>query len=204
MKAKKNLVAAALAGMFVMSGASFAEETSEAKACDKTDAKHGMMSDSHGSSNDDMMGMAAMMSSHGMASKGGYGKHAAMGYGGGSSMDNNYGLGELMPMLRGMELNPEQNTKLRAIIKEHRNKHLPLSMKRLDLVDDLEIAYSSSDKPDPVKIGELYGKIFEVRKEMIQSSLEAKNKVADILTPEQRETYNAYRREMGQRMMQRN
>lgn len=203
MKSNKNLLAAALTGVFALSGSVFAEEMSEAKACDKKDAKHGMMSESHGSDDDDMMGMAAMMSGHGIGSRGGHGKQEAMGYGGGGSMMDNYGMGELMPMLRSMNLNAEQNTKLRAIIKEVRNKHLPLSMKRLDLVDDLEAAYSSSDRPDPVKIGELYGKIFEVRKEMIQSSLEAKNKVADILSPEQREMYNAHRSAMGQRMMHR-
>ena len=191
MKANKKLLATVLSGALALSGGAFAEDMTKAKSCDKQGAMHGMMEEERGSGDDDMTGMGmmgmGMMSGHGM---------------GMGSMGGNYGMGEITPMLRGMDLTAEQQTKVRAIMKELRNKHMTLSMKRFDIVDDLEAAYSSSDQPDPAKIGELYGKIFEVRKEMIQSALEAKNKVADVLTPEQREIYNAHRREMGKRMMQ--
>lgn len=200
MKANKKLLVTVLGGALALSGGVFAEDMSKEKSCDKGESMHGMMSGGH--HDDDMSGMGMMMGGHGMGGHGGGSQdHAGMGMGMGS-MGGNYGMSEIMPMLHGMDLTADQQTKLRAIMKDLRNKHMTLSMKRFDIVDDLEAAYGSSDQPDPVKIGELYGKIFEVRKDMIQSALEAKNKVADILTPEQREIYNAHRRDMGKRMMQ--
>lgn len=200
MKANKKLLVTVLGGALALSGGAFAEDMPKGKSCDKSESMHGMMSG--GDQDDDMAGMGMMMGGHGMSGHGSGGMRDYSGMGMGS-MGDSYGMGEIMPMLRGMDLTADQQTKLRAIMKELRNKHMTLSMKRFDIVDDLEAAYGSSDQPDPAKIGELYGKIFEVRKDMIQSALEAKNKVADILTPEQREIYNAHRREMGKRMMHR-
>lgn len=107
---------------------------------------------------------------------------------GGHGMDMKMGM-EMGPMamVHGLELTDEQKKQLRQITRELRTKHWDLMEQRMDLADQLEDAYSASEKPDPAKIGELYGKTFEVRRQMIQQSLEGRNKIYDLLTVEQRE-----------------
>lgn len=93
----------------------------------------------------------------------------------------------MMAMLRGLDLTDEQRKQIRQITRDLRSKHWAMMEQRMTLMDQLDDAYSASDKPDPAKIADLYGKSFELRKQMIQDSIEVRNKIYDLLTAEQRE-----------------
>lgn len=92
-----------------------------------------------------------------------------------------------MTMVRGLDLTEEQQKQVKQITRDLRKKHWAMMEQRMTLAEQLDDAYSASEKPDPAKISELYGKYFEIRKQMIQDSLEARNKIYDLLTAEQRE-----------------
>lgn len=96
-----------------------------------------------------------------------------------------------MAMVHGLDLTDEQKKQVRQITRDLRNKHWDMMKQRMELADQLEEAYSAGDKPDPAKIGELYGKTFDIRRQMIQQSIETKNKIYDLLTAEQREQLKA-------------
>ena len=51
-----------------------------------------------------------------------------------------------------------------------------------------------SDTPDAKVIGEVYGRIFDYRRQMIEARIEAHNKKRALLTDEQREQYQSLRR----------
>jgi Spy/CpxP family protein refolding chaperone len=138
------------------------------------------------------MGMGMGMDQRGPMMGGG---HGAM-HGGGMNM-----MGMMSGMVQGLNLSAEQQTKVRALLRDMRHKHMALMTQRMDLDDELALAYSSSDKPDPAAIGEIYGKIFDLRKQMIQDAVTTKNAIYDVLTPEQRERYQGYAPMHGHSMM---
>ena len=54
----------------------------------------------------------------------------------------------------------------------------------IDLHAELHKAYAE-ERPDPKAIGATYGKIFDLKRQMIEATLEAKNASKDVLTEEQ-------------------
>lgn len=51
----------------------------------------------------------------------------------------------------------------------------------------------AADRPDPKKIGAVYGAIFDIRRQMIESSIDAMNRARDILTREQQARFKQLR-----------
>jgi len=199
MTIRKNI----LAGIFVGLTATGLAVSSIAVAADESEGKTSGHCDSHGQK--DGMHAGGMMGGHGMGAMmeggdmggmmGGHGMGSMMeggdmggmmgGHGMDSMMDGG-AMGGMMSLLHGLDLTEEQHGKVRAIMRELRNKNILLTAKRMDIADDLTDAYAGADKLDTVKIVDLYGKIFDVRKQIIQNELETKNKIADVLTPEQK------------------
>ncbi len=107
----------------------------------------------------------------------------------------------MMGSLWGLDLSKEQRDKIRQIMREQRSKHFDMAEQRMAIWDELEEAHDQ-DKPDPKKTAAIYGKLFALKQQMIEQSIETQNKIRDLLTEEQREKLSSgypgvYSRGMG-------
>ncbi|MDR9435804.1 MAG: Spy/CpxP family protein refolding chaperone, partial [Thiohalophilus sp.] len=59
----------------------------------------------------------------------------------------------------------------------------------------------AADKPDPTAAGRIYDKMANLRKQMFQDRLEARNRMMDKLTAEQREQLREMHRKYGRGTM---
>ena len=83
-----------------------------------------------------------------------------------------------------LNLTPDQKNKINKIQLDLRKQHWALMGKNIDnkaLLNDLYAA----DRPDPKKIGQAYASIFDIKRQMIESRIEAMNRMKDVLTKEQ-------------------
>lgn len=94
-----------------------------------------------------------------------------------------------------LELSPDQQSKIGQIQQETLQKHLGLRQQigneRLQLRQLL-----LQDKPDPQAVGEAYSKIAQLQRQLIESRVEAHNRMEELLTPEQRQRLQQNRRMM--------
>jgi Spy/CpxP family protein refolding chaperone len=135
---------------------------------------------------DDHDAMLAMMPEHGMED--------GMGPGGCGGCGQGMGMPEMRGPGRGMmagfgkfwklDLNQEQRSRLNRIQYDLRRQHWNLKGK---IIDEQAKLYDlhAADRPDPKKIGAVYGAIFDIRRQMIESTIEAMNRARDVLTREQ-------------------
>ncbi len=119
------------------------------------------------------MGMGPGMMGGGMM--GGAGPGGGMMGGGGS------GFGPLA----ALDLSDDQQRKVNSIRDNLRKHHWNLVGQIQDQQAALRDLYAA-DQADPKKIGEAYGKIGNLQREMAESHAKALNEVRGILTPEQR------------------
>jgi Spy/CpxP family protein refolding chaperone len=119
---------------------------------------------------------------HGMM--GGYGS----GYGMGSGM---MGLGNY----RALNLSADQKSKITPIQKETRAKQWAAMGKMMDAQERLQELYDV-DKQDADAINKQYKVIEDLRRQMVDTSVEAHNRINSILTKEQKEQLEKSR-EMG-------
>ncbi len=124
-------------------------------------------------------GMMDMMMGGGMMG-GGMGPGMMMGGGG-------------MGMMGMLNLTDEQRGKIRKIEDEQRKKSRDLYGKIEDESVKLRDLYDT-DTPDARKIGAVYDKIFDLKREAIVASIEAQNKARAVLTKEQQEQLKSFRR----------
>lgn len=111
------------------------------------------------------------------------------GRGGMSMMDMMGGMGAL----RGLDLSEEQRAKLHKIEDEQRKKTWNLTGKMMDESAKLRELYGA-DAPDANKIGAVYDRIFDLKRELIVTGIEARNKARALLTPEQQKQLKQQRR----------
>jgi Spy/CpxP family protein refolding chaperone len=90
----------------------------------------------------------------------------------------------LLGPLRMLGLNPDQRTRINKIELDLRKQLYSLKGNTLDAQAQLYDLYSA-DKPDPKRIGAVYGKIFDVRRQMIEARIGAMNRARDVLSKEQ-------------------
>jgi Spy/CpxP family protein refolding chaperone len=83
-----------------------------------------------------------------------------------------------------LDLTPDQRSKLNKIEYDLRKQHWSLMGKVIDEKAKLYDLYAA-DKPDPKKLGAVYGAIFDVRRQMIEAGIDAMNRARDILTKDQ-------------------
>ena len=134
---------------------------------------------------------------YGPGMMGGYGRGGMMGgYGYGGGMMGGYGAGGMMGLggpLYQLDLNEQQLSKITQIQDETRRKNWSVMGKLLDEhahMRDLFLA----EKRDPAAIGKQAMKIAELRRQMLEASVEAHNRVEALLTKEQQEQLRSYRR----------
>lgn len=82
-------------------------------------------------------------------------------------------------------LTDEQRDEIQRIYEELRKNHWELAGKRMELSVKLRGLYKA-DPLDVKAIGQAYGDIFDVKRQMIESALEAHRKIAALLTEEQK------------------
>ena len=137
-----------------------------------------------------MMGGAMHGGGHGrMMQGGGMGMHGGMMQGG--AMDMYGGRG----MMRGLDLDEEQQTRLRERRSEHRHQQFSRMAEMMDLRDEMH-ALMHSERPDPDAVRELHGRMAELHGDMMADRIRLRNEIQDMLTDEQRE-------QMRQRMRDR-
>jgi Spy/CpxP family protein refolding chaperone len=134
------------------------------------------------------MGMTGGGMSHGPQGAmmgGGMGPHAGMMMGGGAGM-----MGAGGP-LAALNLSDEQRDKVLAIQEEHRKKNWAAMGEVRSEQFKLRGMYGA-DKLDADKIAEQQKRVDELRRQMLKSRVETHNKVAAVLTPEQRKQLRSH------------
>lgn len=85
-----------------------------------------------------------------------------------------------------LNLNADQRAKITQIQKEVRTQHWSLMGKRLEAQDRLRDLYDA-EKLDAAAINKQYKEIEDYRRQMVESSIDARNRINGILTKDQRE-----------------
>ena len=153
-------------------------------------------------------GRMGMMGGRGMGYGGMGMMGGGMGYGGMGMMGGGMGYGGMGMMGAGMspmmmqllDLDDKQKAKLREISREQRNSRCANMNAMMDIRDELAEAYDK-DQLDTKAIGKVYGKMFDMKRQMIEQSLEARNKMRAVLNKEQKEKFDTMMHGGGMGMM---
>lgn len=86
----------------------------------------------------------------------------------------------------GLDLSAAQRKEIADIHNGLRKQHWALRGQIIDAQAELFALYAD-ETPDPKKIGAVYGKIFDLKRQMIESAIDARNRHLAVLTAEQRE-----------------
>jgi Spy/CpxP family protein refolding chaperone len=135
---------------------------------------------------------------------GGYGPGSGMGPG---MMGGGYGMGPGMMGhgmmgygdFRDLNLSSEQKTKISQLRKTLRSKQWALMDDMMEAQDRLQDLYDA-DKQDAAAINKQYKVIEDLRRQMVENSVEANNQVNAILSKEQREKLRERKRSYGPMM----
>ena len=93
--------------------------------------------------------------------------------------------------LPGINLDDQQRKKYNAIQDDLRRKRWELMGRTMDEQSRLRDLYDA-DKRDPAAIGAAYQRIFDLRRQMIEATVAAHNKIEELLTFEQRKSAREY------------
>lgn len=128
---------------------------------------------------------------------GGWGRHGMMGWGDDmmGMMDGGYGMmrGYGMQRYGGLDLSADQMSKIDKIRDEIRKKHWDLMGKMMDEGVRLR-ELRNAEQPDPAVIGKQYAKIQDLRRQMLEQSIDAENRMEALLTKEQKDQFRKMRR----------
>ena len=109
------------------------------------------------------------------------------------SMDMGHmGMGMHSQNLYMLNLIDTQLEELRKLRRTSRTKILSLQDEIAEHSDRLYGLYST-DKPDPKAIGDLYQKIFNIKRQIIELHINTKNQQYDLLTKEQQEKLKGWK-----------
>ena len=136
---------------------------------------------------------------------GGHGARAASRPGGASGMMHGAGMSGMggaramhEPAMRGfnalwsLDLTEEQREQLATIHDELHKQHWSLRGSLFDDETKLRRLYAAQPR-DAKAIGAIYGRIFDVRRQMIEATIEASNRAEAVLTEAQREQFKPLR-----------
>ena len=137
---------------------------------------------------DESYGWGMMHGGYGGMGMGGYGM---MGGYGGMGMGG-YGMMGYGSML---SLSQAQRDKIEAIQQGMRKSHFAMMEKIIEERQKLPELYNQ-ENPSASKIGAVYGRIFTIQRQMIESSINARNQMNNVLTKEQREQIRQWHRGM--------
>jgi Spy/CpxP family protein refolding chaperone len=110
---------------------------------------------------------------------GGYGRGMMGGYGPGMMMES-----PRMNMVRSLDLSDEQRSKINKLSDQLRHNNWAVEGSIMDESAKLRDLYEA-DKRDPSAIGNVYQKIFDLKRQMIEAMIDTQNHVEELLTPEQ-------------------
>jgi Spy/CpxP family protein refolding chaperone len=133
---------------------------------------------------------------------GGYGPGYGMGPGMMGGYGPGYGMGPGMMgfgNFRGLDLSAEQRSKITPIRKKMRTKQWALMGEMMDAQDKLQELYDA-DTQDSAAINKQYKVIEDLRRQMVDNSVDAHNRINSILTKEQREKFRERGRGYGPMM----
>ena len=145
-----------------------------------------------------------MMGGYGSPGQGPYGpgmmrgQGQAYGYGpgmmgggmmGGGSMMGGMGLGPL----QALDLNEQQQTRINQIRDETRRKNWDTMGKLMDEQARLRDLLAA-EKRDPAAIGKQSMKLADLRRQLLEASIESHNRIEALLSKEQRDQLRSYRR----------
>lgn len=105
--------------------------------------------------------------------------------------------GDMASELAMLELSPDQQSRIGQIQQEALQKDLGLRQQIGNEQQKLR-QLLLQDKPDPKAVGEAYDKVAQLQRQLIQSRVEAQNRIEVLLTPEQRHQFQQNRRRMMQ------
>ena len=114
-----------------------------------------------------------------------------------------YGMGPGMMGWRNyreLNLSAEQKSKITQIRQEMRTKQWALMGEMMDAQDSLQDLYDV-DKQDAAAINKQYKEIEDLRRQMVDNSVDAHNRINSILTKEQRERLRETGRGYGPMML---
>ena len=90
----------------------------------------------------------------------------------------------MMHRYKGLGLSDEQKQQMNDIQHKLRKKHWVIMGQMIDQQAALQKAYANH-RPDPKAVGAVYGQIFDLKRQVIEAALDAKNSIKDVLTEEQ-------------------
>lgn len=137
-----------------------------------------------------MMGGMGMMNGQGMM--GGMGMMNGQGMMGGMGMMNGHGMmGGMGPMMR-LDLDDKQRDAIRQMQRDMQKQNWERMGEMMELRHQLQDVMQA-ENPDPAAAGKIYDKMAKQRKQMFLDRLEARNRMMEKLTDEQREQLRQYR-----------
>ena len=98
-----------------------------------------------------------------------------------------------MGMLKSLDLSSDQRSGINKLSDELRHNNWPTRGLIMDESAKLRDLYAAN-KRDPVAIGKVYQKIFDLKRQMIEATIATQNRIEDLLTPEQRDQLNNTRK----------
>ena len=90
----------------------------------------------------------------------------------------------MMHRYKGLGLSDEQKQQMNDSQHKLRKKHWEIMGQMIDQQAALRKAYANH-RPDPKAVGAVYGQIFDLKRQVIEAALDAKNSIKDVLTEEQ-------------------
>jgi Spy/CpxP family protein refolding chaperone len=129
---------------------------------------------------------------YGPGMRGGGGGGYGPGYGPGMRGGGGPGYGPGASVLESLNLTDEQRDKIQVMQEENRQKNWATMGQLRTEMFALRRMYFA-DKVDPNAVAEQQKKVDELRRQMLKSRLESRNRVESLLTPEQRKQFRQYR-----------
>ena len=122
---------------------------------------------------------SGMMEGYGRGMMGDHEGGMMGGYGSGMMMESSR-----MNMVRSLDLSDEQRSKIKKLSDQLRHNNWIAQGSIMDESAKLRDLYEA-DKRDPATIGNVYQKIFDMKRQMIEAMIDTQNHVEELLTPEQ-------------------
>ncbi len=114
--------------------------------------------------------------------------HGGRGYGYGHGMGM-MGGGMGYGMMQALNLDKDQRSKIRALMREQRTANCAVMNGMMDVRDELAAEYDK-DKPNAKTVGKLYEKMQGMQRQMIERMVETRNKMRGLLNKEQKENFD--------------
>ena len=101
-----------------------------------------------------------------------------------------------MHLLKGLALGKEQQAKINQLADELKHNNWATQGLINDESAKLRDLYEA-DKRDPAAIGKEYQKVFDLKRQMIETYLDTQNRIEEVFTPEQRAKIKEARQQMS-------